>query len=113
MTSELEKPFMDKTRFVYVGKWTYHEGFSLEQNKRINDCPPCADFREQMIKCGKKNCACYLPTGAKHGPYWYASWYEKSKLIRRYIGRKQPTRGKQLDNEIRVLAEEEAINNAT
>ena len=43
-------------------------------------------YQLQYRKCGKPNCST-CRTGRGHGPYWYAYWYEGTRLRSSYIGK--------------------------
>lgn len=42
-------------------------------------------YRLQRIKCGKTSCKC--ASGERHGPYWYAFWWENGSTRTKYIGK--------------------------
>jgi len=60
----------------------------LEAQKSMAQPPKDKHITSQMHyrKCGKPNCRT-CRTGRGHSPYWYAYWYDGSRLRSSYIGK--------------------------
>ena len=46
-------------------------------------------YKKEFSFCGKERCK-KCATGAGHGPYWYAYWWEGGKTRKKYIGKNLP-----------------------
>jgi len=46
-------------------------------------------YQLQYRTCGKPSCR-LCQSGQKHGPYWYAYWYDGSRLHSIYVGKAHP-----------------------
>ena len=60
----------------------------LEEQKSMAQPPKDKHITSQLHyrKCGKPNCRT-CRTGRRHGPYWYAYWYDGTRLRSSYLGK--------------------------
>jgi hypothetical protein len=60
-----------------------------------NSIPSGATIRKEYVKCGNPNCY-----RCKHGPYYYGYWIENGKLKKKYIGRYDPRKETNKENDL-------------
>lgn len=67
-----------------------------ENEKRGGRKPPentRITYQYQYRRCNKPSCVCKKDLAKRHGPYWYAYWYDAKtkKLCSAYIGKTPPS----------------------
>ena len=47
-------------------------------------------YSQQYRRCGKADCSACRAHGPRHGPYWYAYWWDAGRMRSRYLGKQPP-----------------------
>jgi hypothetical protein len=82
---------LQETIIVYDAEEEENARPKAHQTVAVEQKEPGVTLKQEMVRCGKKNCHC--ATGRLHGPYWYKYWNENGRTRSKYIGKNLPTNG--------------------
>jgi hypothetical protein len=89
MSTEELKELMELTQTLLTKR--EHEEQHRGEEKSRKGSTRGAWVRLERVRCGQKRCRKCCGDGPRHGPYWYAYFYDEiGKMKSRYLGKTLP-----------------------